>query len=285
MKWQSVISYRKEEALKDYIFSVALGFGDFYQFVKKVENLKKRFSVLQFIFITFILYLPLFYSIIKIDPNELYSRLYSISFDTDLKLDDLGVELLNYEEYTVVPTDLIPGILVKNELSEEELNSLESDALEAHEIWFCFTKEYIIILANNNRLAISSDAFSIDRIMSNTIGTLFNDVAVNNQYYTSLLMPVLLMLFIVLIVLQLFFYIMLTVLLGTYRMNSKKFSFLLRFKLLLIASSAPALISTLIGFVIPALHIIIFELVVIMFVMFISRKYDKKEKELFLCED
>lgn len=278
--------------MKDYIFGLALGFLDYFKFVKTMESLKKRFIILQFMIVTLILYLPLFYSVVKIAPYELYFRLYSISFDTELKLSDFGIDLemlKRNEENVLNPSEDTPGILLRNTLTEAELDALGEELIEEdasrQEIWFCFTKEYIIIKAGNNKLAVLSDYYTNERVMSVTFGTLFNDIAVNNQYYTALLIPALGMVLAVLMVLQLFFYLMLSLMLGTYRMTSSKLSFGLRFKLLIMVSGVPALISMLIGFVIPAVHIIIFELAAIAFSMFVSKKYDKKEKELFLCEE
>ncbi|WP_041703598.1 hypothetical protein [Lachnoclostridium phytofermentans] len=267
--------------MREFIFACTLGFGDFFKFVKTAGRLKRQFLVLQFLLITLILYLPLFYSIIIAEPYELYSRLYSISFQTDISLKDLGISLESLDdEIVIAPKEDMPGVWIKKSFENSELNSLSKK-----ETWFCFSNDYVLIHAGSSQLVVFMEGYSRERASNMGFGTVFNDVSVNNGYYTSLLFPILALLFVTLVILQMFFYLVLTVLLKAYRMTSSPMSFWLRFRILLMASASPALLSMLIGFAVPALHIIIFELLSILLCVFISTKYDKKEKELFLCEE
>jgi len=284
--------------MREYVEALALYRGDFYKFVEAAKRMKKSFLLLQFIMISLILFLPLFYSVARLEPYELYSRMYGISIDSEVNLGVLGGIILeggnirgepstdignsydNSERIRREPTEDVPGILVNTHFGEGEL-----DGLDKAELWFCFSDDVVAICNNGNIITLPMSAYGDVELGERRLVDIFNDVAINNNYFGSLLIPALGLILLVLMALQIVFYLILNVVFGTFRMVSSRMSFFEKMSVLLLSSTPMAVVSMLVGFAIPTFHIIVFELAAISFAVYISKKYDKREREVLLCEE
>ena len=128
-------------------------------------------------------------------------------------------------------------------------------------------------------LSAPSEYFGPEEL-SKSFGEVFSMIAVYNLYITQFLLPMLLIAFGVLIVLQLFFYLVFAAFFGLYRLSSTKFVFRENFKIVIMSSLFPALICTAVGFIMPAVHIMFFQMINILMLFYFSKKYDKTVKEL-----
>ena len=91
----------------------------------------------------------------------------------------------------------------------------------------------------------------------------FNVAMIESGYGRNVLLPMLVMsLFIIMIILAVF-YLCAAFFLGIARMNAFAMDFRSRLSLALFSSTLPALVSSVLGFLLPAVHIIVFCLTVI----------------------
>lgn len=102
-------------------------------------------------------------------------------------------------------------------------------------------------------------------------------------YGKTVVLPLLFFIFMVVAVLQIVFYLLAAFFLWLYRLNASRFSFRERFGIAVLASTFPVLGAALLGFWLPALHIIVFYFAVIFLIFAISLQFDKTEKKVALA--
>jgi len=91
-----------------------------------------------------------------------------------------------------------------------------------------------------------------------------NSMLIESGYGRTTLLPMLGFLFFIIVIILAAFFLFTGFFIGVARMNSSFMNFRSRFSLALFSSTLPALISAIIGFVLPAVHILIFCLAVIL---------------------
>jgi len=197
---------------------------------------------------TGILFLPLFYVIVRTQPYELYSRVYSADFEL-VTMEQHLTEAFNPD--TIDTTR--PAIYVFND---------------------------VLVYADPLLLLSAPMEFFGQDEMALPYYELFNMLAVYNLYIPQFLFPMLAIAFGVTIVLQFFFYLVFALFLGLYRMASTKFPFRENLKIVIMSSLFPALLCAFIGFLLPAVHIILFQLANILVLFYFSKQFDKREKEM-----
>ena len=239
--------------LKEYLNAGVYCFGNWHKFIESSIGIKWRYIFLHFMLITCVLYFPVFFIVVKTQPNELYTRVFSLDFNS------AEIEMHNNENF-----------------SPDKINSKYPD--------INVFDDYVIYSDSNIMLSAPREFFD-SATLSKPFGEIFSMIAVYNMYIPQFLLPMLLIAFIIILLMQVFFYILSAIFLGTYRMMSKHFSFREKLKIVIMGSFFPSIAGIFIGFVLPAVHIILFQMMNLFLIFFISRKYDKKEKELLICEE
>ena len=238
---------------KGYLYTSALCLGRPHAFINLAANIKTSYVVLHFMLILCLLFVPVFALVVRTQPDQLYTRMFSQNFE---------------------------GGAIKHrdtELFSREMIDEASPAIYAF-------ADYVVYADSNIILPAPSEYFASGEL-SYPFGEVFGMIAVYNMYIPQFLLPMLMAAFVVLIILQLFFYFLSAVFFGIYRMASTRFGFGERLKIMVMGSLLPALLSFAIGFLLPAVHIILFQLLNLLMLFFLSKKYDIKERELFITEE
>ncbi|MDR1948650.1 MAG: type I pullulanase [Spirochaetaceae bacterium] len=106
----------------------------------------------------------------------------------------------------------------------------------------------------------------------------FDLLMYQSGYGPRILLPLLLLAFAVVVILQLVFYFSAAFFLGLHRMTSFYFSFKDRIGLFIMASTLPVIGAAIFGMWLPTVHIIVFYLALIPLTFWLSRAYDRAEK-------
>jgi len=238
---------------KDYAYSALLFMGKPYEFINTARNIKWRYLILHFILVSIIMYIPVFALVVRTQPDQLYSRVYSVD------LEDAAVLFYPQEDFN-------PAVVEKSNPAIYVFN------------------DFIVYIDPMLALSAPVEFFGPDEL-SRSFGEIFGMIAVYNLYITQFLIPMLLIAFFVLFILQVVFYLIFAVFLGLFRLNSTKFPFRENVKIVIMSSLFPALICTAFGFLLPVVHIILFQMINILLLFFLSRRYDKKEKEALMQDE
>ena len=232
---------------KDYTYTALLFFWKPYQFIKTAKSIKWRYVILHFILVSILLYIPVFALVVRTQPDQLYSRVYSVDFES------AEIRMSASEDFNANLVDNIrPAIYV--------------------------FKDVVVYI--DPMLALSAPAeFFGPAKLALPFGEIFSMIAVYNLYIVQFLLPMLLIALFVMFVLQLLFYLVFAAFLGLYRLHSTKFPFRENVKIVIMSSLFPALLCTALGFILPAVHIIIFQMVNILLLFYFSKKYDAEEKD------
>ncbi|MCL2004207.1 MAG: hypothetical protein FWG72_09440 [Oscillospiraceae bacterium] len=200
-----------------------------------------------------LLFVPIFILVARTQPDMLYTRLFSQSFE---------------------------GAVI-------EFNDTESFSLEkisnARPGIYAFG-DAVVYADSNIILAAPSDFFDSGEL-SRSFEEVFSMIAVYNMYIPRFLLPMLMIAFLILLILQFAFYLLSVCFLGISRMTSTRFVFGDRLKIVIMTSLPSALISSALGFALPAVHIVLFQMLNLPMLFFLSKRYDKKERELLLSEE
>lgn len=213
--------------------------------------MKWKYVVLQFLVVLCLLYMPLLVSIVRTQPAQLYKRLFSEN------LDDLCMLEYQKESYA-------GGLFTGDK-----------------PVIYVFDDS---VMYSDSRIALSAPKELIisEETQSHTPQEIFGMIAVYNGYIPRLLLPILSSICAVVCFLQVLFYVMSTCALGLYRMSSTRFTFDARIKISIMASTVPAMIGAALGFLIPGVHIIVFQILCLLILFSVSKRYDiaelKREK-------
>lgn len=233
---------------KDFLFCMTHCIRKPFAFANRANAMKWKYVILQFLMILCLLYIPLFVSIIRTQPAQLYERLFSEEFD--------GLHTLSCH----------------GELFSGDLSAVDKPVIYIFDDSVVYADDRITLAAPKELIFPAGD-------QTYTFQEVFGMVAVYNGYIPRLLIPILSSVFAVVCILQILFYIMSACALGLYRMSSSKFSFAARSKISIMASSAPAMIGFVFGFLIPGVHIILFQLLCLLVLFTVSKRYDAAEKQ------
>jgi len=222
--------------------------GNPHRFIDSARNMKLQYVVIHFIAIFAMIVVPVFLTVVTTRPYEMYHRVVN-------RLDGAGIHM--HQGINLAPDYLDaadkPGILVFD--------------------------DYIVFVDTNLALSIPADLFGTDA-MPYTFNELFTVIAVYNLYITSLLIPMLLLSMVIMFVLHLFFYAVTAYFLGAFRIRSTYFGFGERLKISIMGSLPVAAICAAVGFFIPIVHVILFQMVNLLVLFHLSKRYDTKEKEM-----
>ncbi|MCL2004261.1 MAG: hypothetical protein FWG72_09715 [Oscillospiraceae bacterium] len=215
--------------------------------------MKRRTVIAHFLLIVCLLYVPVFALVVRTQPAQLYTRLFSQSFE------GAAVEYKNTGSFSPEEMDYgQPGILVFG--------------------------DFVVYADSHIVLSAPAEYFSAGEL-SRPFEEVFGMIAVYNMYIPQILLPLLSIALLILLVLQLFFCLMSAAFLKTFRLVSKQFQFGENVKIAIMSSSLPALISAAVGFILPAVHIVLFQMATLLVLFSLPKRYDKKERELFSSEE
>jgi hypothetical protein len=199
-----------------------------------------------------LLFIPVLTVLFKAQPDQLYTRMFSQNFE------NTAIEVYDSELFMLEKIEnMSPVIYVFNDQ---------------------------IVYADPNFIMLAPSELFGNEELSRSFGEVFSMIAVYNMYIPQFLIPIVMIAFAILLVLQLFFYLLSAVFLGISRLASTRFTFVERLKIVIMSSLFPGLLCTAVGFFLPAVHIILFQMLNLVLLFSLSKRYDKKEKELFSME-
>ena len=242
----------KNLTVNDYLYTAALSLGKSYSFIETARIMKKRYVLVHFLLMLAILYIPVFFIIVRTQPSEMYQRVFALRF----------------EEARIKP-------FLHTSFSPEFLLDLPSE----HTVIFVFD-DLVVFSDSGTTMYAPTRFFNIDE-MTYTFDEMFSMIAMYNMYIAHLLIPMLMFSLFVMLVLKVFFYIVTAYFLGAFRiLSSIKFSFGERTKISIMSSLPIVLLCAVAGFLVPIVHIILFQLLNLLLLFMLSKKYDRKELEI-----
>jgi len=209
-------------------------------FFESAISIKRSYVVFHFMLVFCFLFIPIFALVVRTQPDELYSRMFSQNFD------DAVILHQNQEIF-----------------SPEKISQNQP-------LIYVFA-DFIVYADSNIVLTAPSEFFSPETLHG-SFGEVFSMIAMYNMYITSFLLPLLAIAFFILLILQIFFYFMSALFLGIFRLASTSFDFGKKIKIVILSSLFPALLSAAAGFVLPAVHIILFQMINLLLLYFLSKK-------------
>lgn len=236
---------------KDFLLCIMYCLKKPFEFINLAKTMKWKYVVLQFLVVLCLLYMPLLVSIVRTQPAQLYKRLFSEN------LDDLCMLECQGESYT-------GGLFAGDK-----------------PVIYVFDDS---VMYSDSRITLSAPKELIisEETQSHTPQEIFGMIAVYNGYIPRLLLPILSSICAVVCSLQCLFYVMSACALGLYRMSSTRFTFGARIKISIMASTIPAVIGAALGFLFPGVHIIVFQILCLLVLFSVSKRYDiaelKREK-------
>ena len=238
---------------KDYLYTAALCLGKPYTFINLAACIKRRYVILNFILVVSLLFIPVFALVARTQPDQIYTRMFPQSFE------DAVIEYHNTESF-----------------SPEKING-------ARPAIYVFDDS--VVYADSSIVLSAPLEHFVSGELSRPFGEVFSMIAVYNLYIPRFMLPVLMIALAILIVLHLFFCFVSAAFLGLLRLASTRFAFGKNLKITIMSALFPALISAGVGFVLPAVHIVLFQMAALLVMFSLSKKYDKKEKELLSTEE
>lgn len=225
--------------------------GKPYLFFKLAVSIKKRYVFFHFIVISCLLSIPIFVLLISAQPDQLYQRMFPVSMEHAV--------IEYYDTEYGMPQEIADG-------------------------WFgVYVFDDLVIYADSNIVLSAPREFFISGELSRPIGEIFSMIAVYNMYIPHFLLPLIIVALVILFVLQLFFYLFSAAFLGLSRLASTRFGYGKRAKIVVMGSLIPALICVAVGFFLPAVHIVLFQIINLLLMFHLSKRYDKDEREHLLA--
>jgi len=195
----------------------------------------------------------MFYLVVRTQPDQLYSRVFSVDFE------ESSIEFFSQTDFDAAIID------------------------NTHPVIYVFD-DFVVYVDSMLALPAPAEFFGPDELTL-TFGEIFSMLAVYNMYIPQFLLPMLMIALFVFFVLQVLFYIVFAAFLGLFRLNSTRFPFRENVKIVIMSSLLPAVACTALGFLLPVVHIILFQMANILLLFFLSKRYDRKEKEILLREE
>ena len=233
---------------KQYLLTSVLHFGKPVKFIESAVNMKWRYVILHFMFIFTLLFIPVFSLMVRTYPHELYQRLYSVDFSSSSFIDH-----------------------------SNELFAVDFILDNTTAIYFFNDK---IVYADHSLLLTMPVEFIDSDNLYYSFDDYFNMISVYNLYVAQFLLPFISLAMLVVLIIHIFFISVLTVFLGFFRLGTHRFTYGERTKIIIMSSLPICIISTIAGFLIPAVHIILFQILNLILVFYLSRRYDFTQRRL-----
>lgn len=223
--------------------------------------------------LTFILLCaPIFITLARLNPHELYGRYYGIDFNvfTEIESGDLPVEV-TADADGYVESLRITGEITRNagDYSFIVTNSIESVNLEGAALGL--SGEYFFYADATSRLLLPVTMLPSWVIEERDWLEAFNYLALHNSYYPAFLFPTFALCVGIMVVWLAIFYFGIGFVMSWGRLLTHKLPFAGRMKIMVFSSTAPAIICFVLGFLIPIFHVLVFQVAVI-YLAYMSQK-------------
>jgi len=222
--------------------------GKPYSFIESARAMKGRYVLIHFIFILALLFMPVFVIVIRTQPHEMYQRVFSLNFG------EAGFEMRQ-------DTGFAP-------------EHLQAD------ITAIYVFEDLVVFHDASMTLYAPSGFFDIETMPYSFEEMFSMIAMYNMYIPHLLIPMIMFSMFVVLVLKGFFYIVTAYFLGAFRAASTYFGFGERFKIAVMSSLPVAIVCVVVGFLVPVVHIILFQMLNLLVLFYIAKRYDNKDKEM-----
>lgn len=249
-------------------------------FTRKAVNARLSSALLCFFSVQILLFIPTAYSMLKTAPYEMYARIHG-----GPAMDGFA----NVGEWNVSVGETADGFVSFIRIEEDTWLSTEPEASEnttgistsvyaVHlspqndglpgedepaDYVFGITPAYAYYRDANAELVIPVEQIPAWVFKEKDLNELFNYLALNNQYFTRVLLPLILFMLLVYMIGQIVFYWAIAWLFGLMRKVSTYMTFRERFVVCVYASLPALPFGLLFGFIAPVMNIFAFELVVL----------------------
>ena len=142
-----------------------------------------------------------------------------------------------------------------------------------HHFLIAITPEYIFFRDANAHLAVPTQIVSAWAIQDMAVDELFNHLALYNRYISSIVAPVFLWVFVVFLIIQALIFVASVWLFGHWQKLSGNMTRRERFAICAFASIPAGLLAFAVGIFIPALHVLIFQLLMLYFTYKAMKEY------------
>lgn len=232
---------------KEFLHVVTHCLREPFAFVISAQRMKWRYVLQQFLIVLCLLSLPLFAAIIRLQPAQLYERIFSVQLN---------------------------GKIVQDTCAQ----SFSGDLPEAGAPTIYVFQDYVVY--QDGKIVLTAPTGLIfPENEPRTFPEVFGMLAVYNGYIPQLLMPMLAGVCLLLGVLQLLFLLLAASALGVYRMASTRLPFGCRIKISILSSAAPTAVCLVLGFLIPGVHIILYQVLCLLVLFVTSKRFDAAEKQ------
>ncbi len=244
------------------------------ELVEIAKEYSTKKTLIMVISLALIMILPSIIGVIVASPAEMYGRYYNFLFDEAL------VELNNYVDYEdlkIVIQENEEGyvenieILEENKLGYEAIEIVVSDITEISEEstevfvekpTFFITKNNIGYSDQNRVMWLPKEYFFASTFYEMNFTEVFEKIFLYNGYFTTYLPMIIFLIIAILTVIIFFSYVSMGIAFNFYL---KKFKLSKKevYKLLILASIVPAIISFFIGLLLPTIHIFLCQMMIV----------------------
>jgi len=230
-----------------------------------------------------LLILPIMILILRSPPHELFGRYYGVDFsifegfapeehDIAIQSDDAGfitsVRVGPDADGLVVVT---PGggvlALFKN---IEDMEGLPEEA--GGKPVFGISDEFFFFADKGTQLLTPVGSLPRTVLDEWNVRELFNYLALNNSWFSRFMFPAMLLVVAIAIFMVLGFYLIIAAIFGMTRIMSHKMPMGKRVRALMVCSYPSAILSCLVGFIMPVMHLFVFQLLLIFIAFGVSKR-------------
>jgi len=222
--------------------------GKPYSFIESARWMRVRYVLIHFLFIFGLLFIPVFIIIVQTQPYEMYQRVMGLRFE--------GAMLVLHQDTSFAP------------------EYLQGD------ITAIYVFDDIVVFSDGGTNLYAPSAFFDISTMPYAFEEMFSMIAMYNMYIPHLLVPMILLSMFVVLVLKLFFYVVTAYFLGAFSATSEPFGFGERLKIAIMSSLPVALVCVIFGFFVPVVHIILFQMLNLLVLFYLAKRYDFKDSEM-----
>lgn len=253
-------------------------------FIENAVKTKWSIALIHFIFVIMIIFLPIFILIVKTQPYELFPRAYGV--DTISSIDTVHAEI-DFSQYGISihsQNGYVTNVEVYNDKAVEFnvgnsivafSNNINIDNISVTKQNKFYISGDIIVYANQDKCLITSvNNISTETMQALDIKEMFNIISIANNYFSEFMVSVLMFLLVIVIALQIIFIPTIAYLTGYSRLKFVTIPFLHRLKIVIFSLTLPAVASCIIGFLLPIIHLFLFQAITVGMVIFIFKKYD-----------
>jgi len=248
---------------------------------KQAEEGKRGRVAGAFLLSFILLVIPVVVFVMRTPPHELFGRYYGVDFGVFAGFSPAanGVEVHPDGDGFIADVRVASGARIVHTPGGGKValgNDPEDIALPTDEPCLGITDEYIFYAGQGTRLLIPSTQLPY-AVLDGGDGVwdaqeLFDDLALYNNWFARFAFPAALLVSMIAVLMLLAFHLIIAAIFGLTRIMSHKMPMGKRMRVLMVCSYPPAVLCCLLGFLLPMMHLFIFELLLIFVALGVSKR-------------